>query len=489
MDSDDRTQPEDATGLARLFRQYLPAVAAQSTSRALGMLANVLSLLLIARVLGSEIFGQFSYVMAFLAIALAVADLNTASVLAWGIGRQQESALAIFLGNFIMIRAATTIAAVVAAVGFALFINPDLRSELLLCAFAIPVLSSRVFDLIYQVHGKPWYAAQVNLIYSSTHIAVALITILWMQGPLIAYLWAWIACNVLYTVVAVGLALRLVVPRFHPTRNRLKEIFALAAPLGVGTVFSIINGRADTFMLAYLRTLEEVAYYNAVYRLLDFGALATLTILAPLIPIMARALIEHRDIARHTGEQLVEVAAMLTLPVAICVPYVSWHAIDLLYGQEYAPAADVLPIFGWLFVIAVYCLIGATLNLAAGQVTHAYWNTALAVVINISLNLVLIPKYGFIGAAWATVVSHLSMLAVSQYFVARNIGWLLRPDRWVRICGLNVGLYLLLEVSWRTGGLLAMSGCLALYGLLAHRMRLIPVEAVLTRLRERRAPS
>ena len=92
-----------------------------------------------------------------------------------------------------------------------------------------------------------------------------------------------------------------------------------------------------------------------------------------------------------------------------------------------------------------------------GVVAHGYWNALLAATINIALNLLWIPEYGYKGAVWATLISNFSLLAVSQYYVRKHMGVLINFSRWFKILGANLVLYLvLLQLADSLGILLVL---------------------------------
>lgn len=455
-------------------RSYLPSAAAQSGARLLSVAANLVSLVLVARLLGTETFGRYAFVMAYVNIACSLADLGTTSVLARGVAQTRADGRELYFGNFCMMRGAITALAAAVAVGLAPFIKPEFGTLLLVGALAVPVVASRFFDPVFQVCGRPRYSVYASLVYALSLVATSLVILVWARLSLLHYLVGWAACNLLYTLTAAGLTLRLLRPRFRPDRAILRSILTLAAPLGVGALFYIINTRADTLMLGYMRPTHEVGLYGAAFKLLDLGTIAATTLLWPLVPILSRSMSESREAARLAGRSIVEGAGLIAMPVAVTAPFVADAVIGALYGPGYGAAARIIGVFGVVFLVLVYCLVGVVLNISAGQVRHAYWNTALAVLVNVSLNLVLIPRYGFVGAAYATLASHLCMLAVQHYYVIRHVGWLFEPAFWIRALAINLVMFAVLAFLDARAQPLLVLPALAAYAALLWWTGLVP---------------
>ena len=98
---------------------------------------------------------------------------------------------------------------------------------------------------------------------------------------------------------------------------------------------------------------------------------------------------------------------------------------------------------------STYSLTNATLPFALELADLGYKeacakNPGLAAGINIGLNLLWIPRFGILGAAWATLVSEIALLAVSQCYVWKNLGNTFRVGRWLRIATANAFVYAIL---------------------------------------------
>jgi O-antigen/teichoic acid export membrane protein len=458
-------------------RQYLTNAAAQALSRVLSISANLISLVMVARILGVDTFGQYAFIMAYVNIASSLADLGTTSVLARDLAQNREGLSGLYFGNFLYFRGTITLIATLLAVVAAPFLKPDLLWPLLLCSMAIPVIASRFFEPVYQVFDRPRYSVYASLCYAVSLLAVSAVVLVWLEGGLFDFLIGWVACNLIYTLVAFWLSARVVRPRFEIDRATIRRIAAFAAPLGVGAVFSIIHTRADVFLLTYLRSMQEVGHYSAAYKLLDMGSIMAITLLWPLIPILSRELKRQRAMGLRTARSVMELAALICFPLAVVAPYLARPAIQIIYGVEYAESASILGVLGLVFVILVFCLIGVVINLSVGKIRHAYWNTALAVAVNVSLNLVWIPRYGIAGAAYATLASHLCMLVVQQGYVLKNVGNLFRAGFWARVVGISLAMLLVLEVGAAGDNLYLVPVAVVVYVLLVRLLGLIPHSA------------
>lgn len=462
-------------------RQFAVNVVAQGLARVLSIGANLVLMIVVARTMGTAFFGQFSYLLAFSTIAVALADLGTTAVLARGLA-QHTQARAAYLGNFLLMRLAVTLVVMVGACGIVFSLPDNLLVALLVVVVGLPVLATRVFEPIFQVYGKPWLSPWSNMVFSIAQLLLAL-AVWFMPSMSIAQISAGIVItNFVYTGVALWMVLSIVKPDMRPHRELLRSIFRVAAPLGVGSIFTTIILRADVLILAHLRNSIEVGLYSAAYRVLDLAVFLAITVITPLIPILTAQITQDRKAALAHCRMAAQFAGLFSLPAAIVVPTLAPSIFSTVLGPEFIGAAAPLNVLVCNFPLIVFSLLGSCINLANGEIAHSYWNAPLACVVNLSLNFLLIPHLGMVGAAWATVASQLVMLLVSQFYLVTRFGNLYDPRIWIRIgfaCGMLWGC---LQLTEHTGPWVSASLSLGLYVILVMWLGLFPrqiIDAVL----------
>ena len=452
-------------------------VLAQGLGRVLALLASFTTFVIVARTFGAEQFGEFAFVMACVSLAGSFCDLGTTATVARLLPHVEHAngARASFIGDFLLLRAMLAIfVAPLAFLGFVM-VKPELALAIGLGCLALPLASARFFEPLFQVYEAARYSVFTAFVYAFAQPAMALVLVVWLQVGLIGYLWGYLATQGLYVVVAVSLLLRLVVPRLRVDLGCMKTIMIAAAPLGVSAVFNTINTRADTLMLGYFRSSHEVGLYGAANRVLDLAIALGVSASLPLVPILSRKLTSDREKTRAACKRLLELLALGTLPIALVTPHISPQLMQLLYGAQYLEAAPVLDLFAWMFVLVGLAVLALSINLAAGKVQYTYWNTALGAAINLSLNAFLIPRFGILGAAWASLVSAGTMVLVAQFHLWRNLGCLFDLTRWTKIGGLVIGLYVALDWA-STFGLIHLGSAVGFYAVATWAAGLLPVQ-------------
>jgi PST family polysaccharide transporter len=118
--------------------------------------------------------------------------------------------------------------------------------------------------------------------------------------------------------------------------------------------------------------------------------------------------------------RLFSLMALVSLSVAAATTAVSSPVIRLVFGPGYAGAGPILAVHVWTSVFVFWGVVGETWYLTEGLTRLTLYRTASAALANVALNLVLIPRYGGIGAAVATLLSQAWSAWLSNLLWART---------------------------------------------------------------------
>jgi O-antigen/teichoic acid export membrane protein len=253
--------------------------------------------------------------------------------------------------------------------------------------------------------------------------------------------------NALYLCMALFMVHRLVRPVFRLDKTILLSILRLTTPIGIAAVLTLVQMRADTFMLAYMRGDIDVGLYNAAYRFLDMAVIVAVMVTNPLMPIFARYALHNRDKLASNFYMVTEMVMAIIIPVAVITPFVSKSVLGLFFGQEFSVASPALDIMAWIGVLTFISMLNYTVLVSVEVLAFQMWLTALSAVMNVVLNLFMIPKYGFVGAAWTTLLTEILLAGVSFVYVCRHVGHIGQMKRLVVVAVLNLLLFMFLVLN------------------------------------------
>lgn len=201
-------------------------------------------------------------------------------------------------------------------------------------------------------------------------------------------------------------------PRFSLTIIKQGMPFAL---LGLLMLFF---SRIDSVMLERMLPdgVKQVAIYASAYRLLDAANNLPYLFAILLMPLFSRMLADRSDVS-----QIVRVSFSLLFPLSVMVASVSlfysYQLMNLLYVQHIQQSADVFGVLMFSFVANTILFVFGTLLTANGSLGIQNKLMFIALILNVGLNLLLIPHYKALGAAWAGVITQ-GFVALAEMILA-----------------------------------------------------------------------
>lgn len=374
----------------------------------------------LARSLGPESFGVYSYFLAFASLISAAQDGGFRTLLV-----REKTAVSHTL-NFSSIHliryALGNNFVVTALVALIIWLLPIPDKQILLAAvFCLSlIVVSQTVSSIFRGEGHFVRDAKWQIIFRSvTAVAIVLASVIAPLSPLTIFL-SWAAGIAL--VLTVGGARILVFPKIPDYRAIYREIL----PLAIISFATTVYFKIDIVMLGHFSDDSSSAgYYSAAYKFLE----GIILLLAPVSYIFFRML-------RQNWQDKVQFAALLKLMVGLMLVgalatilllgWVGSWVVELAYGEAYGVSVGLL---FWLslslfFVMPNYILTQAAI--ADNKGASYAWITVVAAIGNVGMNLYLIPKYGAVGAAWATIASEalmfgLLLVVFHKYLFARGM--------------------------------------------------------------------
>lgn len=270
------------------------------------------------------------------------------------------------------------------------------------------------------------------------------------------------------TLIMVGSIVRYRSGTFMHRINikRSLEILRLSYPFALLILLMSLFNRVDSVMLERLLVngKEEAGIYAQSFRIFDAASQFSFLFAMLLLPMFSRMIKQQQNV-----NDLIRIALPLLIvagiSVAVSCNFYSVEIIELLYVSPapYSPKIFGILMIGFLFVSTSY--IYGTLLTANNNLRYLNILAGTTVVINISLNLILIPSFQAVGAAISSLVSQ-AFYATTQLLLARRVlkipfnGDILIKLAVFLVLNLLTGYLTLLLPGWLPGFLILLSACL-----------------------------
>ncbi|WP_423147527.1 flippase [Rubrolithibacter danxiaensis] len=390
------------------------------------MFGKILSMIIgfiIARYLGPYAFGELSFADAFTSLFAAVATLGLDSFIIREIINSPQSRDEI-LGTSLWLRLSVSILLIPVAVVIYIFFKEDstqtslMVSLIAFCATATVFKSFNIIDSYFQSQVQSKYVVQVQnvcLIIS----AVVKVVFVWLKLPVIYFALALVMDGVL---LAAGLMLiykkkgfSLLSWKFNKTRAF--SLLEKSWPLILSAVMISIYMKIDQVMLKRLGS-EEVGVYSAAAKISESWYFIPVAIVSSVFPAILNA--RKTDINRYNKrlQNLYDLLVAISLPVAIVISFLANDIIQIIYGDRYAGAGTMLSIHIWSGIFVFLGSASSQYLLAEGYTVISFIRTGVGAIINVVLNIWLIPRYGGVGASVATLIAYI--IAVFFIFFLRR---------------------------------------------------------------------
>jgi O-antigen/teichoic acid export membrane protein len=389
----------------------IPGLIAYNTvfrvvTRILGALLSMATYALLARFLGAEAFGGFIIVITYGAFFALAMDFGLHLTTVREISKETERAEEILASN----------AGLRITVGLVLFAAIALLSSLLpytkevrwgLAIFGVSVFIDTMasgYTPILQAKLRLDFIGIIDVV--NRLVVFSLVYLLSRSGgQFLLVVSVFVVANLVSLALSLLFARRFVRVRLVYDLAAWRETLGKSLPLWLVMAIGVIHFRVDILILSFLKGSYDVGIYGLAYKVLDLTLLFPWLLLASVFPLMSEYVKDHREKLSILLQKSFEVLLMLSLPIIAGTLIVAPKVISLLGGESYQPASLVLKIlllstaFCYLNILFVQLIISLELQ------KRLILTFSAAVLINVILNFLLIPRYSYNGAAVATVIS------------------------------------------------------------------------------------
>lgn len=359
-----------------------------------------------ARFLGAEGFGILSLAVAFTGIFATFYDAGMSTLAVREVAKDKLLA-GKYLGNIILMKIIIIPAILILIIlvtnvfGYS---DQTVKVVYLLALSTIVTSISGMFNSIFQAYENMEYISIGNILNSASMLVGSLIAI-YLKYDVIAFATIYLITSIIVLGYRFAIcAQKFVLPKVEVDWEFWKQAIIEAWPLAVMSTCVIIRFRIDTIMLSLMSDDVAIGTYNAAYRLLDVITSPSGMIIASIFPVMAQY---HKNSNRAFNMAYIILSKFLliiVLPMALSITLLSEPIINLIFGNEYSGSINALRILIWAAVSIYMSSLMGVIYVTSNRQRLLMKITIISVILNIILNLILIPRFSYLGAS-ATVVA------------------------------------------------------------------------------------
>jgi len=389
------------------FKKYFVNTSWLFFERIIGMVVSFFVGVYVARYLGPANYGLFNYVVSFVGLFTAIAALGLDGIVVRELVKDNEKRDELLGTSFVLkiIGSFLAIAIIFISVRFT---NNDNYTNLLIFIIAIGIIfqSFNVINVYYQSKVLSKYTVYAQ-IFTSITCALIKLTLIYFNAGLIYFVIVSLLQTVIFTsgLIVMYIKQKLSLFKWRANYNLAKKLSTDSWPLILSGIAISIYMKIDQVMIKNMLDTEAVGNYAVAVRLSEIWYFIPMVITNSLFPAIINAKKISEKLYYERLQKLYDLMVCLAIGVALPMTFLANNIITLLFGVQYQYAVNVLRIYIWASVFVFLGVASGKYLIVENYTKITFLRTAIGAILNITLNIILIPKYGIGGAAIATVVS------------------------------------------------------------------------------------
>jgi len=369
-------------------------------------LLKLFLIIYIARILGATEYGKFTFALAFISLSTILSDFGLSPIITREFSGEKEKEFSSLLSLKIFLSLGTLILIIISS----FFITPDPLIRKVIWILAIYVLINSFPEIVYA-----FLRARQRMEYESlAKISQALVVtgagfFVVLNFPSIENLsYSYLFTSTIALIfILIFFHLRIQPLNLSFNKTIWQKFFRLSWPLGLTAIFEGILVNIDSTMMGYFGQITQTGWYNAAYKIVNVSLIPIFLISQSFFPALSIAFKESKEKFQKIWNYQMETMILLALPLVVGGIVLAPKIIDFIYNSSYTPSILAFQI---LIIMAGVIFLGTPFDSAliiSNQQKKLFWATVVATVINIILNLILIPKFSLYGAAFVTIITYL----------------------------------------------------------------------------------
>ena len=415
--------------------------------RLLGTLISFLTVKLLTTKLGPAGFGEYAAILNYIAFFGTLADFGFYWILVKELALypDDKKKSEYITGNILALRSVFALVvlscAVVAVylipVGLIPILTPAVKLGIFMVAIATFWQSlNMTFVAIFQTHYRMDRPVLTELIGRVVSLAV-LVPFLSLNRNV-----AWLVSAMVFGAV-VNMILNVLFARPYIKATLQfdftywKSIFKESSMLGIVSVLALIYFKIDGLLLSVIKSSTEVGIYAAPYKVIEILNFFPAIFMGLVFTALIQSWKDNKDRAKMLINRSVEAMIVVASPILIGGIVLAKPIMTFISSSDYAQYATytavlfghTVPING--IIILQLLLVAVTIDffanifgkgiIAFGSTKLLLWPNIIAVILNIALNLYLIPRWSYAGAALVTVLTELTVLIIQSILIRRFV--------------------------------------------------------------------
>lgn len=401
------------------FMRYFKNTSWLMGEKILRMVIGLFVGIWVARYLGPEKFGLFSYAQSFVGLFVALAGLGLDGIVIREMVTDPSKQAALLGTAFRLKLVGALSVLIVLAIATQLSEQDGLATLMIFIIASSTIFQSfNVIDLFFQANVLSKYVVYSNTISLLVSSIIKVILVV-NEAALIAFAMVVLVDSIILMMGFVYFFKRhsnMALDKLHFNKKLAINLLKDSWPLILSGLVISIYMKVDQVMIKEMIGAEAVGQYAAAVKLSEAWYFIPMVIVSSLFPAIISAKKQSEELYYERLQKSYDLMVWLAIAIALPMTFLSDWVVDLLYGEQYSQAGSVLMIHIWAGVFVFLGVAFSNYLTNENLTIKSFLRTFLGAIINVALNLVLIPRYGIKGAAIATLFSQFTANYIYDFF-------------------------------------------------------------------------
>lgn len=245
-------------------------------------------------------------------------------------------------------------------------------------------------------------------IFGNILSAIIKLGLIAMAAPLIYFIWALLLDTVLIASAYIYFYQQKTtgIQHWRYDSKIAKSLLQQSWPLAFSAILVSLYMKIDQLMIDSYLGSADLGIYSTAVQLSESWYFIPVAIVSSIFPAVMNARRDDPERYQKRLQNLYDLMVWLSLSIAIATSFLANTAYRIIYKPEYWEGASVLALHVWSGIFVFLGTASSQYLIAEGYTKISMLRTAVGALVNIGLNLILIPKYGIMGAAIATLIAY-----------------------------------------------------------------------------------
>lgn len=367
---------------------------------------NFIISICIIRYFGQNGYGKLAFLSTFFLLLTLTYDLWVRPILVREMA-QDEARAPVIAGNGFVINGLMAFCAVAMFWVMVFCVKPTSEIVMLASFASVNLLISSVtttLEAIYLVKMRMGFLTLFGFLSKALALASVFFIIL-LKGTLYLYYLFSIGVSLVLLFYLMRRTDTVLKAAFRFDRQLWRTVFKEAWPLGLSAFFIFVYYRLSNILLFNMKGPAAVGVYSVSLRLSESLNVIPAALTCTVLPLLSRYHNTSRENFKRLYEFTFKYPVLFIIPAAFFVSIFSEQIVTLFFGQKFLASAPCLVILMWSEVFTFLGIVNNAILIASNKQKIDPVFTGVSAAVSVSLNILLLPSYGLIGAAIASLAS------------------------------------------------------------------------------------